>query len=138
MGYQPKTRGGHVGVGLVATILGLFVFYLGASNMGDGWRAAHGQGKIPGVFTLTSCSKHCYGDFVSTDGRVRRPHMTFTGDLPDGAPAGTRVPASIFGAGSSDAYQSGGPWWMWGRWLPVALFGLVCMGTGVTKGFRAL
>jgi hypothetical protein len=115
------------------------IIWMGASHLGPGLRAAHGQG-IVGLWTANErSSSQWYGEFVSADGTVTLPHVHYAGSL-SAVQVGTTLPALDTGA-SDEVYPLTGS----GRWVhdvigivvgTLAMIGLVARGLFVARRRR--
>ncbi|GGK90752.1 hypothetical protein Sme01_52990 [Sphaerisporangium melleum] len=113
---ETGTRQGRSPVfSLALTLVGAFLLYLAVPNIGPVVRAARADG-VPGVFTAesVSCISHpghesCSwsGDFLSTDGTIRRTGITLYGADRDMLRPGQRTPAVDIGR-ESRVYGPGG------------------------------
>ena len=116
-----------------------FVIWGAGTHLGPGLRAAHGEG-IPGLWTAQQQDSGTWtGEFVSSDGTVTLPNVTYTGSLPAVQP-GTVVPALDAGAGNEVYPLTGSDKWV--RDLigvvggTVALVGLLARGFYVARRRR--
>jgi hypothetical protein len=89
-------------VWLVAVGICGFVIWGAGSHLGPGLRAAHGEG-VPGLWTAQQQNSGSWsGEFVSSDGTVTLPNVSYAGSL-SAVQAGTVVPALDAGA-SNEVY----------------------------------
>ena len=106
------TLGRLLRLGFVVVFAGLLFLLLDTKHRTAGYQAVHGQG-ILGSITVTKCDPHqlgtvCTGDFVSTDGKVRRHDVRVNGvDAMTARP----LPAAITGPHAKEAWTvAGSPW----------------------------
>jgi hypothetical protein len=98
-------------VWLVAIGFCVFVIWGAGSHLGPGLRAAHGEG-IPGLWTAQQQGDGQWtGEFVSSEGTVTLPNVTYTGSLSAVQP-GTIVPALDAGAGNEVYPLTGSDKWV--------------------------
>ena len=116
-----------------------FVIWGAGGHLGPGLRAAHGEG-IPGLWTAQQQNGGSWsGEFVSSDGTVTLPHVSYTGSL-SAVQAGSVVPALDAGA-SNEVYPLAGS----DKWVndligvvvgTLALIGLLARGFYVARRRR--
>jgi hypothetical protein len=96
---------------LVAVAFCGLIIWAAGTHLGPGLRAAHGAG-IPGLWTAQQDDSGTWnGEFVSSDGTVTLPNVTYTGSLSAVQP-GTVVPALDAGAGNEVYPLTGSDRWI--------------------------
>lgn len=136
-------------LGLIFLVAVLF-FAMDIRHRVVGYDAVSRSG-IKGLATLTQCEWHrtgsfCIGDFVSTDGRVRRSTIRINGaaavlnwdetrgDRP--LPAGTKVRAVLSGPAATEAWASDAT--PWAEFSALHGYMLVPVALGAVLGWRAV
>jgi hypothetical protein len=109
-----------------------FVIWGAGTHLGPGLRAAHGEG-IPGLWTAQQRSSGSWsGKFVSSDGTVTLPDVSYAGNL-SAVQAGMVVPALDAGAGNEVYPLTGSDKWI--RDLIGVVGGAVALIALLARGF---
>ncbi|MFI6681137.1 hypothetical protein [Kribbella sp. NPDC050470] len=132
------SRVGSAALSLMYLVMAVFLLGLAVADLPDSLRAARNEG-LPGTFT--TIRKECrpwwakgggctsFGDFTSSDGKVRLTDVPFEGDSGE---VGENVPAQYVGTADRPSIHGSDS----NEWVFVAALGLGAAGYLSWRGWR--